>query len=612
MPNIIQLAKELESVSDERLMQEINVPNVFPPHLSLGELQRREQERAAHQSRVQQIPQGTVRDQLISRALSGIGSIPQQQQTQPMPAAMAMAQQGGAPMDPSMMQGGMPPQGGMPMQMPMGAMAEGGIVGYSNGGRIPGYQEGGQAQGFSVSPEVFEEFMPSEEFVLGYSPAELDPEVPDPQEVDPLEELILKIAPMAVEVLEEERGRTGTLTPADRAVAAERLAIAQRRAGQAARLRSGDRRYLGDMRGRQRDFEDAMAQRIQDVEDYGESYERLAGSRRRQIQRALDRYEDLDARTRERYEGRAEDLTATQARDRLALLAGIVGGAISRGRFQSGGIGGGIAEGIPQLLSLRDRQRLQEIEIEDALADLDETELSRILKTEEGLSELDMSTLDRMFGIDERKSDLGIEQFTTLGEMLDRQRDVSRGIDESRVASEGLVDTAKLENLAKAAEIARERGDIGGYADLLARLVTLRGQVRPSPVTGSTVFGVKQDMVNQIMKIPELDSPGDRYETARIIAVGLGLFAQDPDSPEGTGFTSLERLNLFNQLARSSGFTIEQIMGTQPVPEFTAARDFADSEAAEAQKALVEEQGYGINFSQGGLVPNEGYLTMQP
>ena len=146
MPNILQLAKELEGVSDDRLMQEANAPNEFPPHLTLAEILRREKERADYQSRRNQMPQGTVKDQVISRALQGIGSISQPQQTQPMPAAMAMAQ-GGPPMDPSMMQGppmmqgGMPPQGGMPMQMPMGAMAEGGIVGYSNGGQAQGYSE---------------------------------------------------------------------------------------------------------------------------------------------------------------------------------------------------------------------------------------------------------------------------------------------------------------------------------------------------------------------------------------------------------------------------------------------------------------------------------------
>jgi hypothetical protein len=155
MPNILQLAKELEGVSDDRLMQEANAPNVFPPHLTLAEILRREKDRAAYQSRQNQMPQGTVKDQVISRALQGIGSISQPQQTQPMPAAMAMAQ-GGPPMDPSMMQGppmmqgGMPPQGGMPMQMPMGAMAEGGIVGYSNGG---------QAQGYSDDPDDLEREM---------------------------------------------------------------------------------------------------------------------------------------------------------------------------------------------------------------------------------------------------------------------------------------------------------------------------------------------------------------------------------------------------------------------------------------------------------------------
>ena len=182
MPNILQLAKELEGVSDDRLMQEANAPNEFPPHLTLAEILRREKDRAAYQSRQNQMPQGTVKDQVISRALQGIGSISQPQQTQPMPAAMAMAQ-GGPPMDPSMMQGppmmqgGMPPQGGMPMQMPMGAMAEGGIVGYSNGG---------QAQGYS---DLQEEPLSYIEKMLAMAEAEADPYF-SPSRYQDVEELL--------------------------------------------------------------------------------------------------------------------------------------------------------------------------------------------------------------------------------------------------------------------------------------------------------------------------------------------------------------------------------------------------------------------------------------
>jgi len=117
MPNILQLQKELESLPDERLIQEVNSPSMYPSYLSTQEAQRREQLRNAYKSRVSQMPQNTVKDQLVQKLMSGIGSIPQNVPNGPMPNEMMTQMQA-------------------PMQPPMGMYAGGGIVGYQTGGEV--------------------------------------------------------------------------------------------------------------------------------------------------------------------------------------------------------------------------------------------------------------------------------------------------------------------------------------------------------------------------------------------------------------------------------------------------------------------------------------------
>ena len=452
MPNILQLQKELESIPDDRLIQEVNAPNLYPAYLSTQELQRRQQLRESYQARMQQMPQGTVKDQLISRALSGIGSIPQQQQTQPMPAAMAMAQQG-----PPMMQGGMPPQGGMPMQMPMGAMAEGGIVGYSDGGRIPGYQDGGQPQAFADSVAI----EPDDElsFVeLGDDVVEFVKENPvlsgligtgsavAARKTGPLVRVGGKLLPLATtgvrnllgaaprhvqrygdaidDVLKRartqgplregvtrvpRRGRLGglgsLLTSASRSLFAPLLGVGAYQLftgddeeaddgilldiggyGDYGNLGSADssgsiglggdvmERLMNmiDQQGQALPKETALIEMMRQREDLlTQNRDRLTALDQRRIdfeeEQGRQMQELIDAR-RSRIEGRIDP--EQDERDRLAALAGIVGGAISRGRFQEGGIGGGIAAGVPSLLDLRSQQRDRAERIEDSLDDL--------------------------------------------------------------------------------------------------------------------------------------------------------------------------------------------------------------------------------------------------
>lgn len=135
-PNILQLQREVESLSDERLLQEAQVPNMFPAYLTQQEMVRREQERNAYQARKAQQPTNTVHDRLIERAMSGIGSLPQQlSPEQEMFARQAMME-----MSPEQMM-----QQQMMMQNPMPQpMADGGLVGYQDGGYYDPDDEYGQ------------------------------------------------------------------------------------------------------------------------------------------------------------------------------------------------------------------------------------------------------------------------------------------------------------------------------------------------------------------------------------------------------------------------------------------------------------------------------------
>lgn len=123
-PNILQLQREVESLSDERLIQEAQMPNMFPPYLTQQEMLRRETRRKAQQVREAQQPTNTVHDRLIERAMSGIGSLPQQLS----PEQEMFAQQAIMEMSPEQMM-----QQQMMMQQPQ-PMADGGLVGYQDGG----------------------------------------------------------------------------------------------------------------------------------------------------------------------------------------------------------------------------------------------------------------------------------------------------------------------------------------------------------------------------------------------------------------------------------------------------------------------------------------------
>ena len=461
MANIIQEARELESVPYDRLVQEVENPTFYAPYLVAAEIKKRQDNEAATQSQLQQQPLGTVVERLISIPMSGIGGIPQQLPTQPMPAAMAMAQQGPSMMQgPPMMQGGIPPQGNMPMQIPMAPMAEGGIVGYSGGGRIPGYQEGGQAQGFAEAPEVEVIDLSEDEDggilqgipVLGRLPEDLQGIAG------------LGLADAAYRLA--TRNKAGDLRTALRALKAARsgrfgraFALGRRASPVSARqgaylsagwplisaaddalgalagddgdvgedeytnqplnvsnifgnygglgdllssdlLSGGDLgsggsydaqiRSLLDQRGTPTELQKAVFDKLDQREDLlTESRGRLTAidQQRLEFEQGQDQLmRDLIESRRGRIEGRIDP--EQDERDRLALLAARVGGAISRGRFQEGGIGGGLSEAGVEMLGLRERQRERAQGIEDSLDNLTASGLEQIRESRNRMDQI--------------------------------------------------------------------------------------------------------------------------------------------------------------------------------------------------------------------------------
>jgi hypothetical protein len=149
-PNILQLQRELESLPDDRLIMEAQNPSMYPAYLTATEMQRRQQQRQAFAAHMQQQPTSTVSERLIANATSGIGSIPQ-----PVDPAM-LAATGSEFMGPEeMMQQQMMAQSPMPQPM-----ADGGLVGYHEGGNIPphphdsrGRHYGGESRLVGERPE---------------------------------------------------------------------------------------------------------------------------------------------------------------------------------------------------------------------------------------------------------------------------------------------------------------------------------------------------------------------------------------------------------------------------------------------------------------------------
>ena len=179
--NILEIEDIIKGLPDQSLMQEAQAPSgQMPQFLVVSEIQRRADMRKRFQNQQQEMPQGTIAQQIVQ---GGIASMGNQQPIQPMPQ-QGMPPQGMPPMPPQGMPPAMqqqppmsppmsPPMMGQPPMQPQG-MAAGGVVRMQPGGQLPytggtqidpGYEEfmQKQKQDYLLSQGRIRESMPAPE-----------------------------------------------------------------------------------------------------------------------------------------------------------------------------------------------------------------------------------------------------------------------------------------------------------------------------------------------------------------------------------------------------------------------------------------------------------------
>jgi hypothetical protein len=141
--NILEIEDIIKGLPDQSLMQEAQAPSgQMPQFLVVSEIQRRADMRKRFQNQQQEMPQGTIAQQIVQ---GGIASMGNRQPIQPMPP-QGMPQQGMPPQGmPPMPPQGMPMQQQPPMMPPMSppmmspaqGMAAGGVVRMQTGELVP-------------------------------------------------------------------------------------------------------------------------------------------------------------------------------------------------------------------------------------------------------------------------------------------------------------------------------------------------------------------------------------------------------------------------------------------------------------------------------------------
>jgi hypothetical protein len=145
--NILEIEDIIKGLPDQSLIQEAQAPSgQMPQFLVVSEIQRRADMRKRFQNQQQEMPQGTIADQILQ---GGIASMGNRQPIQSMPPQgmppQGMPQQGMPPMPPQgmpmqqqpPMSPPMPPPMSPPMMPPAQGMAGGGVVRMQTGELVP-------------------------------------------------------------------------------------------------------------------------------------------------------------------------------------------------------------------------------------------------------------------------------------------------------------------------------------------------------------------------------------------------------------------------------------------------------------------------------------------
>ena len=129
--NIFQQEDVIKGMPDQALMKEAQAPTGrIPQYLVVSEIQRRADMRKRFAGEQQSMPQSTVKDQIVSGGIVGVGQqrqAPQGGMMPQMPAAQPMPPQQPMPVSPQP----------MPQQMPQQAMSNGGVVRMFDGRGTP-------------------------------------------------------------------------------------------------------------------------------------------------------------------------------------------------------------------------------------------------------------------------------------------------------------------------------------------------------------------------------------------------------------------------------------------------------------------------------------------
>jgi len=408
MPNILQIQKEIENLSDQRLAQELNSPYLYTGPLDsvalAAEAQKRDQQRSANMNT--QVPQNTVKDQLVQKLMSGIGSIPQNVPTGPMPNEMMAQMQA-------------------PMQPPMGMYAGGGIVGYQTGGEVdpdpeePWYKQrpsvrqmvGGAltagsilsalpiGRGIKFSPKIAE-------LAVKYGPRLASGgagvalmALPDREE--PVEAISGSMQPLVIP------DRYGIESPSGGSLLEDRILQAIEKRGQ---ISPADQAYLDTLaaqRGAAAEDQAEMARLLNSMrasrEDLARREQELIESERQQIQSYID--------------------PEAEQREARATLAMVVANALS-GRD----IAGGLAGGIPELLDLGKEQRQARRQINEQVMLLNREKLKSAQNLQNFIDDIEIRVAEGSISQRQAEREVDMALANTRRDIANRENDLSNMI----------------------------------------------------------------------------------------------------------------------------------------------------------------------------------------
>ena len=178
-----------------------------------------------------------------------------------------------------------------------------------------------------------------------------------------------------------------------------------------------------------------------------ERYERLAA----QDSARMDSLRARQARFDEMEQGYQDELVADRAErqaarkaDQISELARIVGGSISRGRFQEGGIGGGISEGITDLRDLQERQRAEDRVLRDQIRDIDLRRFEAESTAEERLLQIERDIISGRITAEQGADEAALVNAQRAAEISRAELDTTALVNAAQIASNENISRAEI------------------------------------------------------------------------------------------------------------------------------------------------------------------------